>query len=130
MSTVSPDHSSSSRSRAAVPKGYVILTESIRDRAGMEAYGRASAPTMIEAGAKVLSVETQPEVLEGEWHGDRTVVVEFESVAAARAWYESADYQQALPLRQAAADCNAVIVSGFQMPPRPARSAAEEQRRG
>lgn len=130
MSTVSPDHSSSPRSRAAVPKGYVILTEAIRDQAGMEAYGQASAPTMIKAGAKVLSVDTQPEILEGEWHGNRTVVVEFESVAAARAWYESAAYQKAKPLRQAAADCNAVIVSGFQLPPRLERSAAEERQRG
>jgi uncharacterized protein (DUF1330 family) len=40
-------------------------------------------------------------------------VLEFESVDAARAWYESDAYQEAAKLRQAAADCNAVIVSGF-----------------
>lgn len=113
-----------------MPKGYVILTEAIRDQAGMDAYGRASAPSMAQAGATPLVVDTQPQVLEGEWHGDRTVVVEFESVEAARAWYESAAYQEAKPLRAAAADCNVVIVSGFEMPPRPARSAAEERRRG
>ena len=39
---------------------------------------------------------------------------------AARAWYESAAYQEAKPLRLAAADTNAVIVSGFEKPPPPA----------
>lgn len=103
-----------------MPKGYVILTEAIKDEAGMAAYGRKSAPTLRAAGAKVLAVDSGPRVLEGDWHGDRTVVLEFESVEAARAWYESAGYGEAKPLRLAAADCNAVIVEGFEMPPRPA----------
>jgi len=100
-----------------MPKGYVILTEAIKDQAGMDAYSRAAGPSMAEGGASVLAVDGQPQVLEGAWHGDRTVVLEFESVEAARAWYESPAYEKAKPLRQAAADCNAVIVSGFEMPP-------------
>jgi uncharacterized protein (DUF1330 family) len=64
----------------------------------------------------VLAVDQEPDVLEGEWHGDQTVVLEFESVDAARDWYTSAAYQAALPLRQAAADTNVVILSGFEPP--------------
>lgn len=97
-------------------KGYVIVTESINDPAGLEAYMRAAAPSMIASGAKVLVVDPKPAVLEGDWHGDRTIVLEFESVEAARAWYESAEYQQVMPLRHAAADSNVVIVAGFEMP--------------
>jgi uncharacterized protein (DUF1330 family) len=100
-----------------MPKGYVILTEAIRDRAGMDAYGEAAAPSMVGRNVSVIAVDRDPEVLEGEWHGDQTVVLEFESVEAARDWYTSAAYQAALPLRQAAADCNAVIISGFEPPP-------------
>ncbi|MFI9833167.1 DUF1330 domain-containing protein [Streptomyces sp. NPDC051913] len=96
-----------------MPKAYVILTEAVRDPAGMAAYGRAAAPSMAEGGARVLAVDTGPQVLEGDWHGDQTVVLEFESVDAARAWYASAAYTRAKPLRQAAADTNAVIVTGF-----------------
>jgi uncharacterized protein (DUF1330 family) len=99
-----------------VPKGYVILTEAINDRAGMDAYSRAAAPAIMSGGASILVVDPQPEVLEGQWHGNQTVVLEFASVEAARAWYDSAAYKQAKPLRQAAADTNAVIVSGFEMP--------------
>ncbi|MCG5433145.1 DUF1330 domain-containing protein [Mycobacterium sp. MYCO198283] len=94
-----------------MPKGYVILTEAIKDPEGMRAYAQAAGKAM--AGATVLVYDQQAQVLEGEWHGDQTVVLEFESVAAARDWYESDAYQEAAKLRQAAADCNAVIVSGL-----------------
>jgi uncharacterized protein (DUF1330 family) len=58
-------------------------------------------------------VNTAPKVIEGSWHGNQTVVLEFESVDAAGAWYESEAYQKAAKLRQGAADCNVVILSGF-----------------
>jgi uncharacterized protein (DUF1330 family) len=94
-----------------MPKGYVILTEAIKDPEGMKAYGRAAGAAM--GGVKVLAVDTAADTLEGTWHGDQTVILEFESVEAARAWYESEAYQNAAKFRQAAADCNAVIISGF-----------------
>jgi uncharacterized protein (DUF1330 family) len=94
-----------------VPKGYIILTEDVQDPAGMAEYAKLAGKAM--AGATLLSFDPKPEVLEGAWHGSQTVVLKFESVEAARAWYESEDYQAAAKLRQAAADCNAVIVSGL-----------------
>ena len=96
-----------------MPKGYVIITEAIHDPEGMVTYGEASTASVIEHGAKVLSVDEHPQVLEGEWHGTQTVVLEFESVEAAREWYNSDTYQEAAKLRQAAADCNGVIVAGL-----------------
>lgn len=96
---------------ATGPKGYVILTEEIKDPDGMKAYGRAAGAAM--GGVKVLAVDPKPEVLEGNWHGHQTVVLEFESVEAARAWYDSDAYAKARELRQAAAETNAVILSGF-----------------
>ena len=92
-------------------KGYVILTEAIKDPEGMKAYAQAAGSAM--SGATILAVDTAPKVIEGDWHGDQTVVLEFESVDAARAWYESEGYQKAAKLRRAAAECNAVILSGF-----------------
>jgi uncharacterized protein (DUF1330 family) len=65
------------------------------------------------AGATLLSFDSKPEVLEGQWHGSQTVLLEFESVEAAREWYNSEAYQQAAKLRQAAADCNGVILAGL-----------------
>jgi uncharacterized protein (DUF1330 family) len=99
-----------------MPNGYVILTEAIKDPQGMKAYAQAAGAAM--GGVTILAVDTAPKVIEGAWHGDQTVVLEFESVDAARAWYESEAYQQAAKLRQAAADCNAVILTGFDAPAR------------
>jgi uncharacterized protein (DUF1330 family) len=94
-----------------VPKGYIIITEDIKDPAGMAEYAKLAQKTM--AGSTLLSFDQKPEVLEGEWHGNQTIVLEFESVEAAREWYHSDAYQEAAKLRHAAADSNAVIVSGL-----------------
>ena len=94
-----------------MPKGYIIITEDVKDPAGMAEYGKLASKAM--AGSTLLSFDSKPEVLEGEWHGTQTVVLEFDSVEAAREWYNSDAYQEAVKLRQAAADCNGVIVSGI-----------------
>ena len=94
-----------------MPKGYIVLTEDVKDPAGMGEYAKLAGKAM--AGATLLSFDQSPQVLEGEWHGSQTIVLEFESVEAAREWYQSDAYQEAARLRQAAADCNGVIVSGI-----------------
>lgn len=92
-------------------KGYVIITEDVKDAAGMAEYGKLASQTM--GNAKVLAFGPAAESLEGQWHGTQTVLLEFESVEAAKEWYYSDEYQAAAKLRQAAADCNGVIVAGF-----------------
>ena len=94
-----------------MPKGYVIITEDVKDPAGMAEYGKLASQAM--AGAKLLSFDPKAEVIEGQWHGTQTVLLEFESVEAAREWYYSDAYQEAAKLRQAAADCNGVILHGL-----------------
>ncbi|MEO3783633.1 DUF1330 domain-containing protein [Actinocorallia sp. B10E7] len=96
-----------------MPKAYVIVTEDIKDEEGMEAYGKAALPSIMQSGASILAFDSQPQALEGEWHGTRTVVLEFESAEAARAWYESEEYQKAKELRLAAADSNVAIINGL-----------------
>jgi hypothetical protein len=66
---------------------------------------------------RARELATGVRVLRGAEDPDHVfIVLEFASVEAARAWYESPGYQAAIPLRQAAADANVVIVSGFEMP--------------
>src|SRR3954447_19634217 len=98
-----------------MPKGYAILTEAIHDPDGMSAYETASTAALLEFGGRVLVVDEDVAGLEGAGPGTRTVIVEFESVETARAWYDSPSYRSARPLRQAAADCNVVIASGFRL---------------
>ena len=99
-----------------MPKGYIIYVEDIKDEAAMGEYAGKAMVSLLQGGGTVAALDDNPDVREGEWYGNRTVILEFASVDAARAWYESADYQAAIPLRQGAADGNVVIVSGFEMP--------------
>jgi uncharacterized protein (DUF1330 family) len=94
-----------------VAKGYVIITEDVKDPAGMAEYGKLAAKAM--DGATLLAFAQNPTVVEGDWHGSQTVVLEFESVDAAKEWYYSDAYQEAAKIRQRAAECNGVIVSGL-----------------
>ena len=97
-------------------KGYFMITEDIKDEDGLNAYSGKAVPTILQSGGKPIVVDRNVEVLEGKWHGTQTIVVEFDSVDAARAWYNSDAYQAIIGERHAAADSNAVIVSGFEMP--------------
>ena len=94
-----------------MPKGYIVITEDVKDpgrdgrvrQAGQQGDGRGDDP----------GVRPERRELEGEWHGTQTVLLEFESVEAAREWYNSDAYQEAAKLRQAAADCNGAILTGL-----------------
>lgn len=99
-----------------MPKGYVIATVLIRDQAGYDGYGQKALPTVLQSGGRPIVLQDDPEVIEGAWHGSRTVVLEFDSVEAARNWYRSPEYQAVVGERHASADTNAVIVGGFEMP--------------
>lgn len=94
-----------------MPKAYVLITEAIHDEEGMKAYGAKAAQAM--GGARVLAVDSSPAVLEGEPASGRAVLLEFASPEEARAWYESPEYQAAIPLRQAAAESTGVLITGL-----------------
>jgi len=97
-------------------KGYFIFTEDIKDPEALQAYAGKAIPTIMQGGDRPIVVDSNVDVIEGTWHGQQTIIVEFESVDAAKAWYNSDAYQAVIGERHAAADSNAVIVSGFEMP--------------
>jgi uncharacterized protein (DUF1330 family) len=99
-----------------MPKGYAIFTETIRDQAGYDGYVEKALPTIVESGGRPIVVHDDPEVLEGQSPGSRIVVLEFDSVDAARDWYNSPAYQAVVGERHASTDADAVIVAGFEMP--------------
>ncbi len=65
-----------------MPKGYIVITEDVKDPAGMAEYGKLASKAM--AGATVLAFDTKAETIEGQWHGSQTVLLEFESVEQPR----------------------------------------------
>jgi uncharacterized protein (DUF1330 family) len=99
-----------------MPKGYAIFTEHINDPDGLAAYAQEAMPTIFATGGSVVVAGPPAEALEGEWHGHQTVILEFPTVEAAQAWYHSPEYQAVIGKRHAAAETNAVIFAGFEMP--------------
>ena len=54
--------------------------------------------------------------LEGDWLPDRLVVIEFESIEAAQAWYDSDDYRDIRRMREGAGEWRMVVVDGVRQP--------------
>jgi uncharacterized protein (DUF1330 family) len=94
---------------------YVIAEVDITDADGYEPY-KAKAAAAIAAHGGVYRVRGgDVESLEGAVVTGRVVVLEFPDLEAARKWYHSAEYQAALPIRQANSRCRVFIVDGYDM---------------
>jgi len=95
---------------------YVVAQSRIDDPAKLDQYVQAAVPTLVAGGAKILSVDVDAEIVEGEPPGARTVLLEFESKDAFRAWYDSPEYQSIVGLRLSAAPGFLVVAEGFVPP--------------
>jgi len=93
---------------------YVIfLRESpIRDPAALSAYVDVIQESPRDPNMKLLVLYGAQHELEGK-APDGAVVLEFPTVEAAKAWYNSPGYQKALPHRKKAADYRGFIVQGM-----------------
>ena len=93
-----------------MPKAYIVASINVTDQDGYEAYKNASVEVTRKAGGRLLVSGGRTEAIEGSFH-NRIVVIEFDSVEAARA--AAAGY---LALRHtrgtAAPDYDSVIVEG------------------
>ena len=94
-------------------KGYIIFTEQVTDPDGIARYATAAGPSVIAAGGTAIIAGSPQRIVEGTWHGDTTVVLEFESIEAARAWYEGDEYQAVIGQRHRAASSNVAMFGGF-----------------
>ena len=91
---------------------YVIADIEITDPAGYEEYRRRVPATIAQYGGRYLARGGTVEVLEGDWHPHRLVVLEFPSLADARRWYESPEYREPLAIRQRCSRGHAIVVEG------------------
>jgi len=95
-----------------MPKGYWIARMDVRDAETYDQYRAANAKPFADYGARFLVRGGPQEVREGEWRS-RTVVIEFDSLADAKACYDSPDYQTAKDIRLPVATGDLVIIEGY-----------------
>ena len=77
---------------------YLIAHYDITDPEGYGAYAGAAGPSVYQYGGEVLAADQNAIAVEGSKPGN-VVLLKFESVEAAQKWYESPEYQAALPHR-------------------------------
>ena len=93
---------------------YVIVDIDVTDPERYEQYKAATPATLEAAGGRFLVRGGEVTILEGAWQPSRLVVLEFENLAAAERWYESAAYQAAKKLREGGARMRMVAVKGLE----------------
>ncbi|ADE84909.1 DUF1330 domain-containing protein [Rhodobacter capsulatus] len=94
------------------PKGYWVGHVTVEDPQAYQAYRAANAAAFAKYGARFLVRGGAMEVVEGDLR-PRTIVIEFPSLAAARACYLSPEYQHALGLRTPVSEADICIVEGW-----------------
>ena len=93
---------------------YVVVdVAAIQDAEAYAGYRERVTAGLVAAGGRYLVRGGCVEVLEGGWTPGRLVIVEFESVEAARAWWESPDYRDLRDLRQRSTQSNLILVEGL-----------------
>ncbi len=103
---------------------YVVVTiKRINDLEAFREYAVRVAPIVERYGGKYVAVDKTPAVRSGEWPYVRTIIVVYPSFAAARAFYDSPEYHEIVPIRMRAIDANIAIVrdpeeAGIDMDPR------------
>lgn len=91
---------------------YLIADIDITD---MDTYAkyRAGVPDTIAAyGGKFLVRGAEGEAAEGTWAPNRVVVLEFENMERAKAWYNSPEYSELKKIRQSASTGNVIFAEG------------------
>jgi uncharacterized protein (DUF1330 family) len=91
---------------------YVIANIDVKDPVRYADY-RQMVPASIEKyGGRFIARGGSIDVLEGDWHPTRLVIVEFPSAERAREWWDSAEYAEAKALRQATSTGTLLILQG------------------
>ena len=91
--------------------GYFVANYRITNQAEYREYVAAVGPILTAHGAENLVVDRDSELLEGS-AGQVTVVLRFATKAAAKAWYESPEYQAIRHLRTDNTEGVEVIAEG------------------
>jgi uncharacterized protein (DUF1330 family) len=92
---------------------WISVYRSIRDEKALAAYAKLAGPALQAAGGRFLARGLPARFYEGGVN-ERTVLIEFDSVAKAIAAHDSPGYQQALQALGNGADRDQRIIEGVE----------------
>ena len=91
---------------------YFVAEIEVTDPEGYEPYAAMAGATLARYGGKSIVRGGKVELVEGSPEPKRIVITEFADAEAARRWYNSPEYQAALPIRLANSRGRVFIVEG------------------
>jgi uncharacterized protein (DUF1330 family) len=91
---------------------YIIAEVEVTNPAGYEAYRPLAGASIAQYGGKFVVRGGKAELVEGTQEPARIVVIEFADTAAAKRWYNSPEYQEALKIRLANSTGRVLLVEG------------------
>ena len=94
-----------------MPAFFVAEVE-VTNPAGYEPYRVLAGASIAQYGGRFVARGGKTELIEGRPEPQRVVIIEFADAAAVRRWYNSPEYQKALPIRLANSRGRAFIIDG------------------
>jgi uncharacterized protein (DUF1330 family) len=96
----------------AVPAYYIADFE-VADRKAIKPYSEKVEATFQPFGGRFIVRGADPLPLEGQQPKGRLVIIQFDSMERAQAWYNSPGYSELRPIRQKAGKSNVYILQGL-----------------
>jgi uncharacterized protein (DUF1330 family) len=91
---------------------YIIAEVDVTNPTGYEAYRPLAGASIAQYGGKFVVRGGKAELIEGSSDPARIVVIEFADSDAAKRWYHSPEYQEALKIRLANSTGRVLLVEG------------------
>jgi uncharacterized protein (DUF1330 family) len=91
---------------------YWIGEHAITDPTKFEEYLRKVEPMIERLGGRYLTRVGAHKVLDGDWHPNRVVIIEFPDMETIRALFHSPEYKSLIALRRSAATDVIIAVEG------------------
>jgi uncharacterized protein (DUF1330 family) len=91
---------------------YIIVEVNVTDQALYDDYKKLVPPTLELYGGTFVVRGGETETLEGDWNPGRFVILQFESVERAKAWWASEEYRAPKQLRQRASSARMIVAEG------------------
>jgi uncharacterized protein (DUF1330 family) len=92
---------------------YLLVDCEVTDSERYERYKKLAPPAIAKYGGRYLARGGETTRLEGDWHPNRVVVLEFPDAPTAKRFYESPEYRAARAERTGAANMKMVLVEGL-----------------
>ncbi len=92
---------------------YLVIEAVLTDPAAFVPYTKAVPPLVAKFGGQYISLAGSSEVLEGDWGATKVVLHRWPNMQAARDFWYSDEYQEAIKLREGTGTFRVMLVDGL-----------------